>query len=145
MPESDRDRCAALAKWVGWKRIHRGNWVIIVPPNHRFLSDGGGYEITTEKISHKGPDDARLPAYDTNPANALELLDWLAKEPRGWHAVISMGHESTCVQYICPSEQYNPALSAKVNGPPSVAWTCAIFEAACEVMAAVKESEVSDV
>ncbi len=125
MADSDTKRCAELAEWQGWK------WVAPV----RNL----GFWCAPD-----GTSQYKCPDYATNSAAALALLDWLAKEPRGWHAVISMGHESTCVQYICPGEQYNPALSAKSDGPPSVAWTRAIFEAACEVMDAKKESEVRD-
>ena len=123
MADSDHKLCAALAKWMGWERR---------PPGHLW-----GVDPTGQWVS-------QCPAYDTNPADALALLDWLAG--KGWQVVIACNCARRELTHVSISHAlaWRPVYQAQVPGPPSVALPRAIFEAACGMIEAEKESEVSD-
>jgi len=76
---------ARLAKWRGW--THCGD-------DHEPPCERGGW------ISPAGYWQKDCPAYDTDPAAALELLGWLAEKPRGWSYIVGWdqadGHVRFC-------------------------------------------------
>ena len=142
MPDSDTIRCAALAEWMG-----RLVFTATSPEwRTQLVSTGLQYVLFGER-----PAELRL--YDgmrfvknwhphTDPVAALELLDWLAS--KGWdssHDAIGNGIERYCQVKLFNESQTVSALS---YGLPSVALPRAIFEAACRVMDAEKESEAGD-
>ncbi|KKN24628.1 hypothetical protein LCGC14_0893120 [marine sediment metagenome] len=82
MPKSDQALCTRLAKWMGYQV--------------NIYSDNPGSPLRCHvNVVPKSRNNPSFPAAvwkhyepDIDPVNALELLDWLGKEPRGWSYVV---------------------------------------------------------
>ncbi len=132
MPESDQALCGRLAEWMGWK------W-------EQDLECYANYLVSPDKLSPcrkagrnpDWPDRYYGPAYDTGVA-ALELLDWLAV--KGWGAD-QKSHGKCAIVYLSKIEEnvLGMEISARAEGPPSVALPNAIALAAEAVMKAEED------
>jgi len=84
---------------------------------------------------------ADCPDYDS-PSPALELLGWMAKEPRYLGITSYCNLQSTII--VCTTSQrstrsYN--ITTEVYGPPTTAWISAIAEAAKAVLDLEEEAD----
>ena len=154
MAESDKALCARLAKWMGLDDVRMGVLAYWFTPTdcgytaepqrldgmHRMSKDAWVYkarELDNRQQWHcRDSGYEVVPAYDTDPADALELLDWLAEE--GWDFNIRWC-AGTC-QVIFTSTTARPVVSPSIDAPPSTALPEAIARAAEKV----RESEEND-
>jgi len=113
MPNTKRN--ARLAKWMGWE------------PETVLENSGDGWETTP-------------PDYRTDPAAALELLGWLAEEPRRWEAIIVSNCGGVELVTVSLAQRGDdgvcgpPFVCAEVIGPPSIALPAAIAKVAGAVL-----------
>ena len=126
MPESDRKRCAELAEWMGWEKGSEPDWYL------EWNADHSDYRVRI--LGGTGVGCGWAP--DIDSVAALELLDWLMTQPCVRMGRSDFGSHTSGVYLFC---NHGSNQSARAVGPPSVAWTRAIFEVACKVMQAEKE------